>query len=134
MNLDDIRQVEQYVAIAEAALRELSSAQSITDAETIVSKSREDALIEHLKTAKAGLDRARDMLDAADRDGDPDMISLVRGHLDRKTLEYDELYATVRRELVALTKARLDAHVDVALRRQVLDAACDAAAESASQL
>ncbi|MCX4094473.1 hypothetical protein [Nocardia sp. alder85J] len=134
MNFDDIDRVEKYVAVAEAALRELSSAQSITDAEVIVSKSREDALVGQLKAAKEGVDRARDMLVAADRDGDPGMISLVRGHLDRKTLAYNELYATVRAELVQLTKARLDAHAGVALRRQVLDAACDAAAESASQL
>lgn len=97
-------------------------------------KSREDALIEQLKTAHADVVRARAMLDAANRDGDPEMIGLVRGHLDRKIAEYNELYPTVRAELVELTKARLDAHVDVALRRQVLDAACDAAAESASQL
>jgi len=134
MNFDDIDQMERYVAIAEAALRDLSNAQSITAAETIVSKSREDTLIEKLRTATAHLVRARDMLNAANRDGDPDLIGLVRGHLDRKTTGYNELYATVRVELVELTKARINAHVDVALRREVLDAACDAAVESASQL
>jgi hypothetical protein len=134
MNFDDLRQTEHYVALAEAALRDLSNAQSITAAETVVSRSREDALIEQLQTAKADVIRTRAMLAQATLDGDPELIGLVRGHLDRKTTDYNALYAAVRAELVQIKRAQITAYTEIALRRQVLDAACDAAVESASRL
>jgi hypothetical protein len=135
MNFDDnLAQTNHYLDIAEEAERDLAEAQTVTTAESVVSHSREDELIAHLKAEKADVRRSRAVLEKANLDGDPELIALATTHLNRRVHDFNALRARVRAELVELTTARINAHADVALRRQVFEIACDAATEAASQL
>jgi hypothetical protein len=134
MQVDPIGHALRYVAVAEAASRELANAETITAAETAVSRLREDALIEQLQAAKSAVNRAREMLSRAELDGDRDLIELVCRHLESKVFEYNSLYGVVRAELVEIKRAQINAHANVALLRQVLDTSCAAAIHAASQL
>ncbi|MCX4094511.1 hypothetical protein [Nocardia sp. alder85J] len=98
MDFANLYRAQRLAARAEAALRELTTAESITAAESLVSRSREDALIAELQTANQHVVRAQEMLAQANLDGDTELISLVQRHLGRKTADYRTVYNAVRAE------------------------------------